>query len=162
MMLRATACWISSSVGIDDLLPGAVEQRRGARGLVDEDRESRQVGVPFDQGGNRAKSRQRLGIEFPDLGDDARAVIIDAQRAAALELPDAVAGEVELADRGRRQGGEVSRRIPAVVAGTDIDIVDVAQDAATSAVSYRREKLPFRDRRVSPAQIGRRVLDEDP
>src|SRR6516165_10200344 len=136
-MLRPTARWISSSLGIGDLLSGTVEQPRGARGLVDEDRERRQVGVPLDQGRNRAKSRQRLGVEFPDLGDDARAVIIDAQRAAALELPDAVAGEVELADRGRRQGGEVSRRIPAVVAGADIDVVDVAQDAATGAVSYR-------------------------
>src|SRR5215472_2856392 len=114
MMLRATACWISSSVGIDDLLPGAVEQRRGARGLVDEDRESRQVGVPFDQSGDRAKSRQRLCVQFPDLGDDARAVIIDAQRAAALELPDAVAGEVDLADRARRQRREVDRGVPAV------------------------------------------------
>src|SRR5215472_1555244 len=135
MMPRPTACWISSSVGIGDLLPGAVEQHRGARGLVDEDGEGRQVGVPFDQSGDRAKSRQRLGIELPDLGDDAFAVIVDAQRAAALELTNAVAGEVDLADRGRRQSGEVDRRVPAVVAGADIDVVDVAQDAATGATS---------------------------
>src|SRR5215831_630363 len=119
MILRPTARWISSSVGIGDLLPGAVEQRRGARGLVDEDGEGRQVGVPFDQSGDRAKSRQRRGVEFPDLADDARAVIVDAQQAATLELPDAVAGEVDLTDRGRRQGGEVDRRVPAVVAGAD-------------------------------------------
>src|SRR5262245_39174674 len=117
MMARPTACWISSSVGIGDLLPGTVEQRRGACGLVNEDGEGRQVGVPFDQSGKRAKSRQRLGVKFPDLRDDARAVIIDAQRATALELPNAVAGEMDLTDRGRRQGGEISRRIPAVVAG---------------------------------------------
>src|SRR6516165_9114753 len=160
MTLRPTACWISRSVGIGDL-PGAVEQRRGARGFADKDRERRQVGVPFDQSGNRAKSRQRLGVKLPDFGDDARAMVVDAQRAAALELPDAVAGEVDLADRGRRQGGEVDRRVPAVVAGADIDVVDVAQDAATGAASHRRKKLPFRDRRVPPAQIGRRVLDED-
>src|SRR6516225_9083807 len=103
MILRPTARWISSSVGIGDLLPGAVEERRGARGLVDQDREGRQVGVPFDQRGDCAKSRQRLGVKLPDLGDDARTVIIDAQRAAALELPNAVAGEVNLADRGPRQ-----------------------------------------------------------
>src|SRR6516225_9293522 len=108
MMLRPTARWISSSVGIGDLLPGAVEQRRGARGLVDEDRQGRQVGVPFDQSGDRAKSRQRLSVKFPDLGNDARAVIVDAQRAAALEVPDGVAGEVDLADRSRRQGGKIS------------------------------------------------------
>src|SRR5215471_9695437 len=89
MMLRPTACWISSSVGIGDLLPGAVEEHRGARGLVHENCEGWQVGVPFDQSGNRAKARQRLGVEFPDLRDDARAVIIDAQRATALELPHA-------------------------------------------------------------------------
>src|SRR5260370_37272618 len=85
MMLRPTARWISSSVGIGDLLPGAVEQRSGARGLLDEDRKGRQDGVPLDQSANRAKSRQRLGVKFPDLRDDARAVIVDAQRAAALE-----------------------------------------------------------------------------
>src|SRR5262252_3548290 len=117
MMLRPTARWISSSVGIGDLLPGAVEQHLGARGLVDEDGKGRQVGVPFDQSGDRAKSRQRLGVKFPDLGDDARAVIVNAQRTAGLELPNAVAGEVDLTDRGRRQGGEVDRRVPAVVAG---------------------------------------------
>src|SRR6516164_3865327 len=161
MMLRPTTRWNSSSVGIGDLLPGAVEERRGARGLVDEDGEGRQVGVPFDQGGDRAEARQRLGVQFPDLWNYARAVVVDAQHAAALELPDAVAGEVDLADRGRRQSGEISRRMPAVVAGADIDVVDVAEDAATGAASHRRKKLPFRDRRVPPAQIGRRVLDED-
>src|SRR6516164_2648634 len=140
-MLRPTACWISSSVGIGDPLTGAVEQRRSAGGLVNEDSQGRQVSVPFDQSGDRAKSRQRLGVQFPDLADDARAVIVDAQQAAALELPDAMASEVDLTDRGRRQGGEVDRRIPAVVAGADIDVVDVAQDSATRAVGHRRKKL---------------------
>src|SRR5260370_20959009 len=129
MTLRPTARWISSSVGIGEFLPGAVEQHRGARRLVDEDGKGRQVGVPLDQSGNRAKSRKRLGVERPDLGDDARAVIVDAQHAAAFELPNAVAGEVDLTDRGRRQGGEVHRGAPAVVAGAAVTFIDLAHDS---------------------------------
>src|SRR5260370_36032788 len=81
MTLRPTARWISSSVGIGEFLPGAVEPHCGARRLVDEDGKGRQVGGPLDQRGNRAKSRKGLGVERPDLGDDARALVVDAQPA---------------------------------------------------------------------------------
>src|SRR5579875_1414436 len=159
--LWKTARWSSSKLGIGGRLPGAVKEPRGALGLIEQDLEFRQIGIPFDQARDRAEPRQRLGVERPDLGNDARAVVVDTQPQTPSDLWHAGPREMDLAERRAWQRCEIGARIPAVIAGADVDVVDVAQDAAAGAGGHRGEKFPFRDRRMPPAQIGGRVLDQD-
>src|SRR5579875_3048393 len=127
--LWKTARWSSSKLGIGGRLPGAVKEPRGALGLIEQDLEFRQIGIPFDQARDRAEPRQRLGVERPDLGIDARAVVVDTQPQTPFDLLHAVPREMDLADRRAWQRCEIGARIPAVLAGADVDVVDVAQDA---------------------------------
>ena len=78
-----------------------VQQRLSPRRFVEEGFERRQFRVPFNEGRDRAETRQRFGIELPNFRDDARAVVVDPQYSPAVELPDVVAGKVDLADRRR-------------------------------------------------------------
>src|SRR5439155_27312978 len=99
--------------------------------------------------------------ERPNGRRHTRAMVIDAQHLAVVELTHRVPGEVDLPDGRSRQGGEIRARIPAVVAGTHEDIVDVAQDAAAGTRRNGGEELPLRDRRMREAQVRRRILDQD-
>src|SRR6185503_20918037 len=69
----------------------------GAARLVDQHVERRQVGIPLDERGRTAEPRDGDGVERPHLVADTCVVRVD-QQLAALELADAVAGEVDLAD----------------------------------------------------------------
>src|SRR5713101_8287495 len=93
----------SSSVGTACLLFGRCQKRAGMVGLAEQHVEGRHVGVPLDQGWNRTEPCERFPIQRPYLGDDVRAVIVDAQGAAAGKRPHTVAGEMDFPDRRRRQ-----------------------------------------------------------
>src|SRR3989449_11744204 len=154
----ANARCSSSKAGMRALL--AHEALR-LRRFVEQHRERRHVGVPFDERRHAAENGERLGIERPPLARDARAVVVDADRASVLELAHLVTREVDLADALRRQGVQIAPRIEAVVAGTHEDVVDVAQDAASGAPGERRDEFPFGARRMAGAQGLRGVLDKD-
>src|SRR6266481_3308478 len=121
---------MSLSDGMNHSLLYAIEMNRRLCRLIGQYLERRDVGVPFDQRGDGTEAFERLGIERPNRGWHARAMVIDAQHFAVVELTHGVPGEVDLPDGGSRQGGEIRARIPVVVAGAHVDIVDVAQDAA--------------------------------
>src|SRR6185369_14626253 len=122
----AKDCWSSRSVGMCALLRGA-QRPRGNGGFVQQHAERGNIGVPFDQRGDRTEQRERVGIQAPDLIADARAVIVDADNAAVGQLLDAVAGEMNFTDGMVWKRCEIGVRIPAVIAATDVDIVHVAQ-----------------------------------
>src|SRR5216684_6895380 len=154
----ANARCSSSKAGMRALLAhDALRLRR----FVEQHRERRYVGVPFDERRHAPENGERLGIERPHLARDTRAVVVDADRAPVLEVAHLVTREVDLADALCRQGAQIAPRIEAVVAGAHEDVVDVAQDAASGAPGERRDELPFGDRRMAVAQVRRRVLDED-
>src|SRR5712692_670723 len=152
MTLRRTARWSSSSDGAGAFTLYLLEHGGSTRRFVDQHVERRHIGVPFDEGRHRAEARERRRVERPDLGRDARTVIVDAKRAAVFELPRAVSGEMDLADRGGRQRGKIGRRVPAVIPAADEDVVDVAQNAAGGALGHQGEEFPLRNRRMPESQ----------
>src|SRR5216117_1296134 len=130
------------------------------RRFVEQHRERRHVGVPFDERRHAPEECQRLGVKRPHLLRNARAVVVDADRAPVLEFAHLVTREVDLADALRRQGVQIAPRIEAVVAGAYEDVVDVAQDAASGALGECRDEFPFGDLRMPVAQVRRGVLDK--
>src|SRR6266568_8789303 len=144
----------SSSVGMRDLASCLRDEGVGTGGLPEQNVEGRNVVVPFDEGRNRTEARERLAIKRPHILADARRVVVDAQDAAVWKRPDGVTRKMDLPDDRRRQRGKIRRRVPTVVAGADIDVVDVAQDAAAGAAGDRGDELPFRDGRMAKGQVG--------
>src|SRR5205823_8391069 len=138
-----------------------IEQLGGAPRFLEQYGKRRDVVIPFDERRTRPESRERFFVEPPHVGGNARAVIVDAQRASVRQLPNRVTGQMDLADRVRRQRREIRGRVPAVIATADEDIVDVAQDAAAGALGYRRDEFPFGNARLGELQVGRRVLEEN-
>src|SRR3989442_1540216 len=147
-MLRRTACCNSSSVGAEVFMFGSVEQDTGMRRFIEQHLERRDVGVPFDQRRHWPEARERLRVERPNCRRDARAVIVDAQRVPVAKFLYRVAGKMDLANGRRRQGGEISRSVPAVIAGAHVDVVDIAQNSAAGALHDASEEFPFRNRRM--------------
>ena len=141
--------------------PESTKMHLCLRSLVQQYVERRNVGVPFDQGRHCSKALQRARIQGPDGGSNARAVVIDAQHLVPSMSPNGCARQMDLADCVGRQRIEVSRCVPAVIAGTDVDVVDVAQDAAARALADVGQEFPLRDGRALELQIRRRVLDQD-
>src|SRR5260221_573953 len=159
--LWATAFWTLGSGGMASfpLRP----RKNGGRlvGFADQDVERRNSVVPFNQGRYRSEARDRLAVERPDSRIDGGAVIIDANADPFPQRSEGVAGEMDLADCGGRQRGQIVRRVPAVVRRAHEDVVDIAQDATAAALGDGGEELPFEDDRMAGAQITRRVLDEN-
>src|ERR1700737_3563068 len=135
----------SSSVGMAGFLDGVGNDSTGVAGLLEQSLQRRHLIVPFDQRWNGSEARQRRFIQRPDLVADRGTVVVDTQRAAVGEFSDAVPGEMNLAHRIRRQCGDVGRSIPAMIVGADADIVDVAEDAATSSFRDGGHEFPFRN-----------------
>src|SRR6266571_3519800 len=159
--LARIARWSSSSEGAAVSTFRLVDQRGGMSRLLEQHRHGRYVGVPFDERRHRTEARERLGIECPHLRRDARAVIVDAKRSCVVDPPDGMAGEMDLADRLRRQRREIRRSPPAVVARADVNVVHVAENSATRAFGHPGEKFPLRYRRVPELQVGGGVLNKD-
>src|SRR5438477_3045720 len=144
---------MSLSGGMNPSLLDALEMNRCLGRLREQYLERRDVGVPFYERRHGAEARQCLDIERPHRRRHPRAMVVDTQHLAVVELTHRVPGEMDLADGGSRQGGEIRARIPAMVAGTHVDIVDVAQDAAAGTLGNGGEELPLRNRRVREAQV---------
>lgn len=138
-----------------------IEQRGGLIRLGQQHVQRWEVVVPLDQCRHPTEARQGLHIERPDLRRNARTVIVDKQGLAALDLLHGMAGEVDLSDRLRRQGVQVGHGVPAVVARADVDVVDIAEDAAPRALRHLGDEFPFGNGRVRVAKVARRVLDQD-
>src|SRR6185369_26874 len=104
--------------------------------------ELRQIRVPLDQGRYRTELRERGAIEVPHRPGDARAVVVDQDR-AAVRVVRGVAGQMNLADRAGLHGIEVFAGILVEVAGAHVDVVDVQQNAASGPATELEEELGF-------------------
>ena len=98
--------------------------------LVQQDFERGKFGVPLDQGGHGAEAPERLGVELPNRLRYPRAVVVDQD---IHVLGGVMAGEMDLADRCRRQRVEIGDRVEPEVCRADVDVVDVAEDAAAGS-----------------------------
>src|SRR5688572_9505165 len=114
----------------------------GMRGFFKQHRDWGYARVPLDQRWHAPEQRHRLGIERPDLLADTRAVVVDPDRAAVVELAQRMPREMNLADALARQRPKVAASIEAVIAGAHEDVVDVAEDAAAGACRHRGDELP--------------------
>src|SRR5208282_6648074 len=120
----------------------------------------RQILVPFDEARHHGETIDGAAVKRPYLVTHGRAVIVDQELAAAPLAPE-MSGEMNFADRVRRNSFEVCRRVEAEVDGTHEDIVHVAQEAAAGPAREGRQELGLRDPRGTEAEIGGRILDED-
>src|SRR5580692_6520690 len=160
-MLRATARWISRSVGIGPRLVRLRQNGGSLVGLLDQHFERGNVAIPFDHGRPRAEAQDSLPEQRPYRGLDRRSVIVDPQLRAVAQLLDCVTGEVQLLDLRRRQCLKVGYRIPAVIGGADENVVHVAEDAAAGPSGDGDHELALRNCRVAVADApGQRFGDE--
>src|SRR5690242_6100523 len=160
MRLRIV-CWTSSSVGMRRLRLRSIQQSLGACRLLNQDVQWRNIVVPLDQRRYWPKTLQCCFVQGPHFVDDSRAVIVDPQRAAIQRRSNRMSTQMDFADHTGWQCGDIGRGVPAVVLGADKDVVDVAEDAAPSALRDRGNELPLGDRRMAELQIGRGILDKD-
>ena len=77
-------------------------------------------------------------------------------------LGGVMAGEVDLADRIDRQCVEIGDRVEPEIPRADIDVVDVAEDAATGSTGDFGDEFRLGDGRIPVAEVGRGVLDQQP
>src|SRR5271166_2705651 len=134
-----------------------IGQRLCVPRLLQEDVQRGKVGVPFDQSGQGPEATDCRGVEFPDRLRYPGAVVVDQH---VRILGGVMAGQMNLADRSRRQRVEVSARVEREVSRADIDVVDVAEDAAAGSAGCFAQKFRLGDRRMAKAQVGGRVLDQ--
>src|SRR5260370_27647460 len=92
-----------------------------------------------------------------------RAGMLEEERGAvgvpAVDVVDGVAGEMDLAHRGRVERVEPRRRVAAEVGARDVDVVDIAQQPAARPPRERAPELRLANRRVPEAEESPPVLD---
>jgi len=93
----------------------------GMTRLVQQDLKRRKVGVPFDQRGDGAEAPERCGVKPPDRLCDPGTVVVDQDTHV---LGNAMAGEMDLADRLDRQCLKIGERIEPEIPCADMDVVD--------------------------------------
>src|SRR6185436_513867 len=140
------ARWRSRSMSTQSL-----QDLIGTLRFRDEYLQLRNIGVPLDERGNAAESRDRECVKIPHCIAHRTRVGIDQDRAIAVRI-HAVTGEVNLAHVTRIDMRDVLPCIEAVIATTDIDVVDVQQQSAAAAIGQRLQKLPFGHLRVRKLQ----------
>src|SRR5208282_1709122 len=111
--------------------------------LVQQDFERRKVGVPLNQCGHWTEASERRGIERPDRLYDPGAVVVDQN---VHVLGDVMAGKVDLADRLDRECLEIGHRVELEIPRADVDVVDVAENAAAGSTGNRGQELRLGDR----------------
>src|SRR6516164_4288206 len=146
-----SSCSIDISAGIGQLL--------GVTRLVQQDLERGKIGVPLDQRGDRAEASKRRGIKLPDGLGDRGAVVVDQN---VYVLRGVMAGEVDLADRLDRQRVKIGDRVEPEIPRADVDVVDVAEDAAAGSTGDFAHELRLWDLRLQVAKVSRWVLDQQP
>src|SRR5262245_2871526 len=127
----ANACWSSRNAGMP---LRSVHDLLCVRGFLDQHRECGQVRVPFDERRHLSKQGYGLGVEGPDCLADARAVIVDPDRAAVVELTKRVPRQMDFPDPIAGQRAKVTPGIEAMIAGAHEDVVHVAEDVAAGEI----------------------------
>ena len=86
----------------------------------------------------------------PDRLRDPGAVVVDQN---VHVFSGVVARKMYLADRLRRQSVEVGDRVEREVSRADIDVIDVAEDAAAGSAGGFGQKFRLGDGRMAKAQV---------
>jgi len=142
---------IETSVGMGQLF--------GMMRLVQKDLERGEVGVPLDQRGHGAEAPERRGVKIPDGLGNPRAVIVDQN---VHVLGGVMAAEVDFTDRFDRQRVEVvDWSNPKFHALTWMLLTSQRMPQAGSTGDCGDE-LRLGDRRIPIAEVGGRVLDQQP
>src|SRR5262249_48079096 len=118
--------------------------------LVQEDLKRRKGGGPFDHSGHGSEAPGRCGAKAPDQLVGPSTAVVDQDTHV---LGNAMAGEVDLADRLDRQCVEIGKRIEPEIPRADMDVVDVAEDAAAGSMGDFRHKLRLRNRGMPVAEV---------
>src|SRR5262245_56096907 len=111
--------------------------------LVQQDVQCGKVGVPFDQRGHRAEAPEGRDIQLPDRRRNAAAVAVNQNVDA---FGGVITGEMDLTDRGYRQGIEIANRIEPEISCAHINISDVAEDPAACSMADFDEEFRFGNR----------------
>ena len=98
--------------------------------------QGRNMVITFDHRGDRSDALERSCVKLPDLFTNRMIMGIDHVVAVV-----AVPGQMDLPDLLRGQGGHIGVSVEAVIARTDIDVVDVEQDAASAATRDFAEEM---------------------
>src|SRR5712692_4376122 len=106
---------------------GRIHERSRATGLLEQDGQRRDLEIPLDEGGTRARARERMVVERPYLRSDPRAMVVD-EDGDAVGVVDAVPGHMELFDGSGRQRVDIRDRVEAEIDAGHVDVVDVAQE----------------------------------
>src|ERR1022692_4167682 len=107
-------------------------------GLVEQDFERRDIGIPFDQRRLGAEVRNGSPIKRPDRRSDPGSVRVDEAGSARIE-----SGEVNLGHRVTRNRRKKVVCVEAVIDGVDVDIVDIEKQFAAGTTGNRRDEIPF-------------------
>src|SRR5260221_2507415 len=125
--------------------------RIGQVRLVDQYAEIRQPTVPFHQS-RRSEAIQCRLIERPDGITHTTAVIID-QNGGAVLLHDMMPAQMDVLDADRVERRHGVQWVKAMIALRAIEIVDIEQQATTSAPSQCSHEFAFADRRMPITEI---------
>src|SRR5882724_697622 len=150
----------SRSAGMTTSSSGRLEQAIGGASLSKQDRQLRNVRIPFNERGHGAEPLQGLAIERPDRRRHARAVIID-QDGLAVGVIARMAGEMYLVYAPARERIQIRDRVETQIPGCDVDIVDVAEQPAVGPPGQLGQKLWLWNGRVAEPEITRGILDQD-
>src|SRR5918996_3943408 len=96
--------------------------------FVNEHSESRNVGVPLDEGRDWTKTRQRMRIELPYRLGHRRAMVVDQDR-LAIGIVDRMPGKMDFLHSVYRQPVKIGNGILCKILRGHIDVVHVTQQA---------------------------------
>ena len=145
-MWATKPAWRSRSAGDTPVSPRASDAA-GAGGLLEQHRERRNVGIPFDQRRPRRRSRAddlartAPRPRRPPASRDRRSGSPRRRRRSRHGRP----GGTAVTDRAGRPASQATRIEPQIVRRDD-DVVDVEQQAAAAARAPVRPGIPARDR----------------
>src|SRR5438270_2464892 len=113
--------------------------------FVQKDLERRKVGIPLDQRGHWTEASERRGVEFPDRLRNPGAVVVDQD---IHVLGDVMTSQMDLADRFDRECLEIADRVEPEIPRADVNVVDVAENAAAGSTSDFGYELRLRNCRM--------------
>src|SRR4029453_715142 len=104
--------------------------------LAKEDLERRNVRIPLDQRRHWPEPRHRCPVELPNRRADGVVVRVDHEITVVL-----VTGQVNLPDSLPGKGIEIPPGIESMVAGIDVEIVDIEEDSAVGLLDDSPHEL---------------------
>ena len=122
------------------------------RGLCGQRAKGRNVIVALDQRRHRSAPRDRSPVERPYRFRDGRTVGVDQEPPIFVVTVFGETGKMDLPGPMEREGVDIGHMLETVVNGSDVHIVDIEQEPASSALRDLAQKCA--DREVRLAQLA--------